>query len=134
MSNFTPTLCIDFDGVIHRYSKGWQDGIIYDEIVDGFIKWADHAREKFDLVIYSSRSKTPEGIEAMRGWLIAHIEQAYEKNTGIALSISDFKFAHEKPLAFLTIDDRAIRFDGNWDAPELSPYGLRNFKPWTQRT
>ena len=28
----TKTIAFDFDGVIHRFSKGWQDGRIYDDI------------------------------------------------------------------------------------------------------
>lgn len=128
MTDFIPTLCIDFDGVIHRYGKGWQDGTIYDDVTDGFFAWAAEARDRFKLVIYSSRSKTPEGVEAMKHWL--HDQLRRRDPEGIAFE--DFDFAHEKPPAWLTIDDRAVRFDGDWLSPYLRPDVLRNFKPWTQ--
>lgn len=124
------TICIDFDGVIHDYRKGWCDGVIYGAVVPGFIEWADHAREHFRLVVYSSRSKTPEGIADMREKLREWVEAAYAANTGLAISISDFEFSAVKPPAFVTIDDRGIQFRGDWSAPELSVDAIRAFKPW----
>jgi hypothetical protein len=119
-------LCIDFDGVIHAYSKGWQDGTIYDDVVPGFFDWAVEAKKVFRLVIYSSRSATSEGIDAMIQWL--EIQLARRGPDG--LSITDFEFASEKPPAWLTIDDRAICFKGDWTDPALSRHALLAFKPW----
>lgn len=135
MSDFKPTLCIDFDGVIHSYEKGWQGGVIYGTVVSGFFEWVEMARYQFKLVIYSSRSKTDEGVVAMSTWLHQRrnewLMEGGERNPVEPLT---FEFAHEKPAAWLTIDDRAVRFDGKWDSPELLPEVLRSFKSWNQRS
>jgi hypothetical protein len=79
--------------------------------------------------IYSSRSKTPSAIEAMMVWLVKYATE--EWNATYARKFVDaFKFPVLKPAAFLTIDDRAICFQGKWDA--LDPKELLNFKPWWQ--
>lgn len=130
---FTPILCIDFDGVIHSYEKGWQNGVIYGSVVPGFFEWAENAAKSFELVIYSSRSKSEEGVMEMALWLTEQ-RKLWRESGGLTETDAPlaFKFAHEKPAAWLTIDDRAIRFDGKWDAAELSPDALLAFKPWMQ--
>lgn len=131
MSDFKPTICIDFDGVIHSYDRGWQDGAIYGTVTPGFCEWAERAKVQFKLAIYSSRSKTQEGRDAMFDWLVPEIFQwAETRDGGSTLSANDFDFVHEKPAAWLTIDDRAIHFKGDWSAPELSADAMRAFKPW----
>lgn len=129
-----PIICVDFDGVIHSYERGWQDGSIYGTVVPGFFEWAVAAKEHFTLVIYSSRSKTPEGSMAMRNWIVdSLIDDGYQNPPDDPrLCPADFNFAHEKPAAFLTIDDRAIRFRGDRSAPELAPEALLAFRPWNQ--
>jgi len=128
---YKPILCIDFDGVIHRYGSGWQDGIIYDCVTDGFFEWAEQAAQHFRLVIYSSRSKDPAQIEQMQWWLAAQRKtwrDAGGKN--MVEAPLEFEFAAEKPPAFLTIDDRALRFTGNWS--DFDPESLRKFQPWNK--
>lgn len=129
MSDYKPILCIDFDGVIHSYEKGWQNGVIYGSVTPGFWEWAEQAAKLFKLVIYSSRSKTDAGNMEMSAWLIG--QRRTWREAGGTHEIPDalsFEFASEKPAAFLTIDDRAICFTGDWSA--LDPAILREFKPW----
>ena len=86
MPKFTPIICVDFDGVIHSYTSGWQ-GIaqVTDPPVDGAIKWLEAhlpvpeslctMAPKYEgpiVQIYSSRSKSWRGRRAMKKWLIKH--------------------------------------------------------------
>jgi hypothetical protein len=130
-ADFKPTLCIDFDGVIHSYEQGWQNGVIYGEVVSGFFEWVERVQDQFTLVIYSSRSKDDAGATAMALWLhekrAAWIKAAGQRGPVGWLA---FEFAHEKPAAWLTIDDRCIRFDGSWDDPQLTPEAMLAFRSW----
>jgi len=134
VSDFRPTLCIDFDGVIHSYEKGWQDGTIYGTVVPGFFEWMEIARDYFKLVIYSSRSQEDAGVIAMSLWLHEQ-RNAWIKAGGKRDPVKplEIEFAHEKPAAWLTIDDRAVCFRGDWNAPELIPVAMRAFKPWNAK-
>ena len=93
------TIVFDFDGVIHKYSKGWQDGSIYDEPNQSVIKVIDKLRADGYIVdIVSTRCATEEGAKSIGEWLNKY---------GIEV---DHILAH-KPPALVYIDDRAICFD-----------------------
>jgi hypothetical protein len=66
-----PVLCMDFDGVVHKYISGWQ-GIdkIIDPPVDGALVFLNAALEFFDVNIFSSRSSAKAGRDAMMIWFI----------------------------------------------------------------
>ncbi len=122
-----PILCVDWDGVIHSCASGWKGAaVIPDPPVPGAMEWLSKAVRHFQVVIYSSRSKDPEAIAAMRMWLSYHSSSESQ-----ALDLDAVAFAHEKPSAFLTIDDRALCFEGDWG--KLDPEKLLAFKPWRQR-
>jgi hypothetical protein len=133
MTRNKPILCVDFDGVIHSYTSPWTDEMtISDPPVKGAIKWLWTATEWFDVQVYSSRSKNAEARDAMLLWLREWA--SFEMDSEHPMVIGDpypITFAAEKPAAFLTIDDRALTFDGDWS--ELDPADLLNFKPWNKR-
>lgn len=110
-------IVFDFDGVIHRYSKGWHDGSIYDGPVIGIKQVIDHLRNAgYEVVIMSTRSRTEEGKKAIQAWLdkyIIYVDGIYA----------------DKPPAMCYVDDRAICFDGDCD--HLLEQ-IKEFKTWQE--
>lgn len=126
-----PILYLDFDGVIHSYTRGWKGAtVIPDPPVPGAMEFICAAVTRFRVAIYSSRSGQPGGIDAMRDWLTCHMAALHlpvpERANAVLMEI---EWPTEKPPAMVTIDDRAITFTGEW--PALSD--LLAFKPWNKR-
>lgn len=120
-----PILCLDFDGVLHSYASGWRGAdVIPDPPVPGAIEFLREAVKHFRVAIFSSRSNQPGGIEAMKAWLITHIPEGNDNGWWLTI-----EWPTEKPPAMLTIDDRAITFDGTW--PAIAD--LLAFKPWNKQ-
>jgi len=136
-----PILCLDFDGVLHSYTSGWKGAdVIPDPPTPGAMMFLYHAVQHFDVQIYSSRSGQSGGIQAMRDYLNYHIADFFDctfagapddmdKTAEVQAAIS---FPTSKPAAFLTIDDRALCFTGNW--ADFYPQDLLEFKPWNKRS
>ena len=125
------TILVDFDGVIHSYTSGWQGArVVADPPVPGAIEWLlDMAVDgRFEVCIYSSRSRQWGGKRAMRAWLKKHAGNLwYECPAGPGLE--EIKFPTKKPAAWLTIDDRCICFEGKFP----SSSAIDDFVPWNKR-
>ena len=129
-----PILCVDFDGVIHSYASGWKgEAVVSDPPVKGAVEWLWRATEFWTVQVYSSRSKSEGGRLAMFNKLIEWSRAALGPDHAMSQPSDEYPigFANEKPSAFLTIDDRAICFDGDWNA--LDPQELLKFKPWNKK-
>ena len=106
---------IDLDGTIHKYSKGYADGQIYDEPFAGAKKVIDWLKQKgYEIVIFTTRASKENAYE---------FGGDYEKqitNVENWLSDNDIYFDRvtaEKLAADFYIDDKAIFIkNGNWNA------------------
>ena len=106
---------IDLDQTIHKYSKGWQDGNIYDDPFDGArnaIKWLKD--NGYEIVIFTTRASPGNAVE-MGGdekKEIAKVQSWLKQN-----NIYFDRVTADKLSADFYIDDKAIPIhNGNWDA------------------
>jgi len=106
-------VAVDFDGVIHAYSRGWQDGSIYDDPVPGAFDALHSLLESYSVIVFTSRNTTDTA-----KWL--YVKGEFECTIDPGPSV---EFWNGRGILFVTnrklpavayIDDRGIRFE-SWD-------------------
>ena len=107
------TICLDFDGVINSYRSGWQgEQSIPDPPIHGTDRAIAKLRSRFHVVVHSARCRTETGRRAIASWLELH---------GIEVD----EICEHKPPAHVYVDDRAIHFNGDWDATIAAIHDFR---------
>jgi hypothetical protein len=119
-------ICIDFDGVIHSYTSGWQDyHIISDPPVNGsFAALSEYCKHYIVCIYSSSRSEMAAGRKAMADWFLQYGWP--QDGEGLPKGL---EFLSRKPPGWITIDDRCITFTGKFPSIEE----IDNFKPWYKK-
>lgn len=96
--NMKKTIAVDFDGVIHSYERGWDDGSIYGTPITGAKEFLNLLKKEFEIVIFTSRIIDDEDgkkEKELRNWL-----------TKYEIPFDDIK---EKMIAIAYVDDRAVK-------------------------
>lgn len=110
---------VDFDGVLHAYSRGWDDGTVYDDPVPGAFDALKYLMARYAVFIFTSRN-----VGQVAEWLTSH---------GFTVDTDDSAFQHylewdgkfwdrqgvllitnRKLGAIAYVDDRGVAFRGDW--------------------
>jgi len=114
-------LAVDFDGVIHKYSKGWVDGTIYDKPMPGASEiMGELTKRGLGIIIYTTRlnpevrnlTEVEQQTQMINQWLKKNNFVKGEHYQAITAL---------KPKASYYIDDRTIKFT---DWPKIREFFL----------
>ena len=97
---------VDFDGVIHKCSKGFYDGTIYDTPVEGAEKALKLLSEKYNIIVYTAKAKPDRPLVGGK----TGQELVWEWLDKYGFSKYIYEVTAEKPRAKFYIDDKAINF------------------------
>lgn len=107
------TIAVDFDGVLHAYSKGWHDGTAYDVPLPGAIEGLKALMEDYAVFIFSTRPWTDIDL-----WLSKHVPEIKCRNVSLTEKFWNEKgvlgITDRKLPAMVYIDDRAFQFK-DWE-------------------
>ncbi len=118
------TICIDFDGVIHDYSKGWQGEDVFSYMIANADTGTSTLKKNgWTIIIFTTREKTKK----LEKWL-------HDNNIS-------YDYINENPkqpehtsgkiIADVYLDDRGICFNGKWDSWLIRE--IIDFEPWQER-
>lgn len=112
------SVALDFDGVIHRYIRPWCGAATApDDPTPGALQAIRNYQKRYNVIIYSARANTPDGIDCIIRYL---------KDMGLSDDEVGAIKIYAKPHAILYIDDRAFQFTGQFPTVE----DVESFSPW----
>lgn len=112
VDNMKPIICLDFDGVFNNY-KGF-DGSNIGAPREGIHEFLEKLSEDYNIIILSVR-RYPDIIR----WLKEHDLKRYVHDVTCI-----------KPPALVYLDDRCLRFDGDFDEAYKE---IQNFKTYWEK-
>lgn len=105
------TVCVDFDGCINEY-HGWKGPDVFGGLIPGAKEFLIDLSRKYEVVVLTTRAP-----DLVQEWLCDNELQYYVK-----------KVTSVKPPAIAYIDDRAVRFEGDFS----KVMELVEKRPWWQ--
>lgn len=99
-------IAIDFDGVIHSYHKGWQDGEIYGDVICEACEALKRLKDMgYSIVIHTARIVELDGTLGINEKRMVELKEFLDKN------YVPYDEIAPKIAAKFYIDDRAINCD-----------------------